>query len=47
VNLPCSVFETEAFWVVGGEKMDTADKWDNNLLSNVGVVVVAVADCWP
>jgi hypothetical protein len=44
VNLLCSVFETEAFWVVV-EKMDTADKWDSALLSDV-VVVVAAVDCW-
>ena len=44
MNLLCSVFETEAFWVVVVEKMDTDDKWDNTLLLDV-VVVVAVMDC--
>ena len=46
MNLLCSVFETEAFWVVVVEKMDTDDKWDNTLLLDVVVVVAAVVDCW-
>ena len=46
MNLLCSVFETEAFWVVVEKKMDTDDKWDNTLLLNVVVVVAAVVDCW-
>ena len=46
MNLLCSVFETEAFWVVVVEKMDTDDKWDNTLLLDVVVVVAAVDCCW-
>ena len=46
MTLLCSVFETEAFWVVVVEKMDTDDKWDNTLLLDVVVVVVAVVDGW-